>query len=114
MKKKHTWANAIPKTRREKDVLRLTKNPAEFQRMMNLLETANKVTENVREFENTKFKSAEEIVAFVTCRISDELPGKDVLLEELNEMLERYEERILPREGSHPDSEVQDQRSVQG
>lgn len=114
MKKKHTWANAIPKTRREKDILGLIKNPAEFQRMMNLLDTANQVTKNVKELENGKFKSVEDIVAFVSCRISDELPGKDVLLEELNEMMERYEERILSREGSDRNSEVQDQRKVSG
>lgn len=102
----HTWANAIPKTRREKDVLRLTKNPAEFKRMMNLLETATKVTDNIQKFENDKFKTAEEVVSFVSCRISEDMPDRDIFLEELNCALERYEGRKLSREGSCQDSRV--------
>lgn len=106
MKKMHTWANAIPKTRREKDVLRLTKNPAEFKRMMNLLETATKVTNNIQKFENEKFKTAEEAIAFVSCRISEDMPARDIFLEELNCVLERYEDRKLSREGSGQDPRV--------
>lgn len=114
MKKKHTWANAIPKTRREKDIVRLVKNPDEFKRMKDLLESATRVTDNIGKYNQEAFKSVEEIVAFVTCRISDELPRKDVLIEELYKMQERYEERILPDEGSCEDTTVCSGRRVQG
>ena len=110
MKKKHTWANAIPKTRREKDVMRMIKNPAECKRMMDLLGTATKVTENINKFQDEKFKTVEEIVAFVSIHLSDEFIGKEILLDELNRLVENYEERILSREGSDPGAPVQDGR----
>jgi hypothetical protein len=107
MKKKHTWANAIPKTRREKDVMRMIKNPAECKRMMDLLGTATKVTENINKFQDEKFETVEEIVAFVSIHLSDEFPRKEVLLDELNRLVENYEERILSREGSDTGAPVQ-------
>lgn len=100
MKKKHTWANAIPKTRREKDVMRMIKNPAECKRMMDLLGTATKVTENLNKFETDKFKTIEEIVLFVSTHLSDEFPQKEILQEELKSLVERYEERIILAEGN--------------
>lgn len=100
MKKKHTWANAIPKTRREKDVMNLIKNPAECKRMMDLLGTATKVTENLNKFENEKFKTIEEVVLFVSTHLSEEFPRKEVLQDELRKLVERYEERILSCEGN--------------
>lgn len=106
MKKKHTWTSAIPKTRREKDVLRIMKNPAEFNRMKELLGQATRVTENISKFEKEKFKTVEEMVAFVSVHLSDDLPGREILLEEMNNLVERYEERLLPREGSDQDPAV--------
>ncbi len=106
MKKKHTWTSAIPKTRREKDVLRIMKNPAEFNRMKELLGQATKVTENISKFEKEKFKTVEEMVAFVSVHLSDDFPGREILLEEMNNLVERYEERLLPREGSDQDPAV--------
>ena len=106
MKKKHTWTSAIPKTRREKDVLRIMKNPAEFNRMKELLGQATRVTENISKFEKEKFKTVEEMVAFVSVHLSDEFPGREILLEEMNNLVERYEERLLPREGSDQDPAV--------
>lgn len=106
MKKKHTWTSAIPKTRREKDVLRIMKNPAEFNRMKELLGQATRVTENISKFEKEKFKTVEEMVAFVSVHLSDDFPGREILLEEMNNLVERYEERLLPREGSDPDPAV--------
>lgn len=97
MKKKHTWTSAIPKTRREKDVLRIMKNPAEFNRMKELLGQATRVTENLSKFEKEKFKTVEEMVAFVSVHLSDDFPGSEILLEEMNNLVERYEERLLPR-----------------
>jgi hypothetical protein len=99
MKKKHSWANAIPKTRREKDIIRLTKNPGELKRMTDLLSSAQKVVDSFRKSEDEKFKTVEEIVAFVSLHISDEVPKREVLIEELNKMRERYEERLLSGEG---------------
>lgn len=96
MKKKHTWTSAIPKTRREKDVLRIMKNPAEFNRMKELLGQATRVTENISKFEKEKFKTVEEMVAFVSVHLSDDFPGSEILLEEMNNLVERYEERLLP------------------
>jgi hypothetical protein len=98
MKKKHTWANAVPKTRRERDVMRLIKNPAECKRMIDLLGTATKVTENLNKFE--KFKTIEEIVSFVSIHLSDEFPSKEILLDELNRLVENYEERVILNKGS--------------
>ena len=112
MKKKHTWANAIPKTRRERDILRITKNPAEFKRMKDLLETATKVTDSISRYDEEKFKTIEEIVSFVSCRISDDMPGREALLEELIRMQERYEERLLSGEGVSRDPSVQGGRRV--
>lgn len=106
MKKKHTWTSAIPKTRREKDVLRIMKNPAEFNRMKELLGQATRVTENISKFEKEKFKTLEEMVAFVSVHLSDDFPGREILLEEMNNLVERYEERLLPREGSDQDPAV--------
>jgi hypothetical protein len=106
MKKKHTWTSAIPKTRREKDVLRIMKNPAEFNRMKELLGQATRVTENISKFEKEKFKTVEEMVAFVSVHLSDDFPGREILLEEMNNLVERYEERLLPREGSDQDPAV--------
>ena len=106
MKKKHTWTSAIPKTRREKDVLRIMKNPAEFNRMKELLGQATRVTENISKFEKEKFKTVEEIVAFVSVHLSDDFSGREILLEEMNNLVERYEERLLPREGSDQDPAV--------
>lgn len=106
MKKKHTWTSAIPKTRREKDVLRIMKNPAEFNRMKELLGQATKVTENISKFEKEKFKTVEEMVTFVSVHLSDDFPGREILLEEMNNLVERYEERLLPREGSDQDPAV--------
>ena len=106
MKKKHTWTSAIPKTRREKDVLRIMKNPAEFNRMKELLGQATRVTENISKFEQEKFKTVEEMVAFVSVHLSDDFPGREILLEEMNNLVERYEERLLPREGSDQDPAV--------
>ena len=99
MKKKHTWTSAIPKTRREKDVLRIMKNPAEFNRMKELLGQATKVTENISKFEKEKFKTVEEMVAFVSVHLSDDFPGREILLEEMNNLVERYEERLLSAKG---------------
>jgi hypothetical protein len=99
MKKKHSWANAIPKTRREKDIIRLTKNPAELKRMTDLLSSAQSVVEKFKKFEDEKFKTVQDIVSFVSCRISDELPMKEVLIEELAKMVDRYEERLLSAKG---------------
>lgn len=110
MKKKHTWANAIPKTRREKDVMRMIKNPAECKRMMDLLGTANKVTENLNKFENDKFKTIEEVVAYVSIHLSEEFPGKEILLEELNRTVEKYEDRLLSSERTSRDPAVQSGR----
>ena len=106
MKKKHTWTSAIPKTRREKDVLRIMKNPAEFNRMKELLGQATRVTENISKFEKEKFKTVEEMVAFVSVHLSEDFPGREILLEEMNNLVERYEERLLPREGSDQDPAV--------
>ena len=106
MKKKHTWTSAIPKTRREKDVLRIMKNPAEFNRMKELLGQATRVTENISKFEKEKFKTVEEMVAFVSVHLSDDFSGREILLEEMNNLVERYEERLLPREGSDQDPAV--------
>ena len=98
MKKKHTWTSAIPKTRREKDVLRIMKNPAWFNRMKELLGQATRVTENISKFEKEKFNTVEEMVTFVSVHLSDDFPGREILLEEMNNLVERYEERLLPRE----------------
>jgi len=106
MKKKHTWANAIPKTRREKDVLRLIKNPAQFNRLTELLDSAGKVSANLSDFEKRSFKTIEEVVAYISCHISQDFTEKDVFLEELNKMVERYEKRILLRESGSKDSSV--------
>ena len=106
MKKKNTWTSAIPKKKKKKDVLRIMKNPAEFNRMKELLGQATRVTENISKFEKEKFKTVEEIVAFVSVHLSDDFSGREILLEEMNNLVERYEERLLPREGSDQDPAV--------
>lgn len=106
MKKKHTWANAIPKTRREKDILRIMKNPAEFNRMTELLRSAKTVTENLSKFKESNFKDINEVVGFITLHLSDEFSHRDILLDELNNLMERYEERILSAQRSDKDPSV--------
>ena len=82
------------------------KNPAEFNRMTELLRSATTVTENLSKFEENKFKDINEVVGFVTLHLSDEFSHKDIFLEEMNNLMERYEERILSAKGSDQDSPV--------
>ena len=104
MKKRHVWTNAIPKTRKEKDILRLTKNPEEFNRMVKLLETATKTTESIRKMEDSKFSSVADLVGFIATHISDEFPDREVFMEEFNKMVDRYEEKRISREASDNNS----------
>lgn len=106
MKKKHTWISSVPKTCREKTVLKLMNDPSKCKKLSELLDSASSVVQGFRVLENSSFKSIDELVFFITSHISDEFPRKEVLLEELKRLVENYEERLVSGETVSKDPSV--------
>lgn len=106
MKKKHTWISSVPKTRREKTILKLMNDPSECKKLSELLNSANNVVQGFRDLENSGFKNIDELIFFITSHISDEFPRKEVLLEELKRLVENYEERLVSGEAVGKDPSI--------
>lgn len=106
MKKKHTWISSVPKTCREKTILKLMNDPSKCKKLSELLNSANSVVQGFRDLENSGFKNIDELIFFITSHISDEFPRKEVLLEELKRLVENYEERLVSGEAVGKDPAI--------
>lgn len=106
MKKKHTWISSVPKTCREKTVLKLMNDPSKCKKLSELLNSANGIVQGFKDLENSSFKSIDELIFFITSHISDEFPRKEVLLEELKRLVENYEERFVSGEAVGKDPSI--------